>query len=241
MQQLYLDLGQKNFGKQILCDLCGMLYVHGVAEDAKAHAKVCQHYVQGVPFSTSHARHVASVDQDAIIEVCTILNSLNETNSVHVFFSRPSRQVRPNDSLAIRKKVEEVRKIVNQELGFVTSNDKESQYHTFLYIKNKRVVGMLGAERLERAYALLCNNYFERSLVAERATIGIHQIWVHSKFRRNCIASRLVDTAREKMVYGLTVPADEVAFSSPTEAGISFAKHYVSKHSTGRVLVYDCK
>jgi zinc-finger of acetyl-transferase ESCO len=33
-----------------VCNVCGMLFVHGLAEDAQRHAAVCQDYVQGVAF-----------------------------------------------------------------------------------------------------------------------------------------------------------------------------------------------
>jgi len=56
MQQMYLDLGQRDFGKQTICKTCGMLFVHGVLEDSKEHAKICQDIVLGVPFQTRSGR-----------------------------------------------------------------------------------------------------------------------------------------------------------------------------------------
>ena len=49
-EQLYLDLGQRDFAKQTVCAVCNMLYVHGLEEDTKQHAKICNHYKFGVPF-----------------------------------------------------------------------------------------------------------------------------------------------------------------------------------------------
>lgn len=49
-QQLYLDLGQRNFAANTECGVCGMLFVHGLVEDAQRHKAVCQDYVQGVAF-----------------------------------------------------------------------------------------------------------------------------------------------------------------------------------------------
>jgi len=148
-------------------------------------------------------------------------------------------QVRPSDSSAIRKKVQQVRAIVDQELGFAPASDVDSVRSTYLYLVHKRVVAMLSAEVIERGYILQTN--FERSKEPQKAMLGVHQIWVNSKFRKQRIASRLVDTAREKMVFGLVVPADFVAFSSPTEAGIAFAMRYLQRTSiSNQVLVYDC-
>jgi hypothetical protein len=49
-QQLYLDLGQSNFAANTECLVCGMLFVHGLEEDAKRHRAVCQDYLRGVAF-----------------------------------------------------------------------------------------------------------------------------------------------------------------------------------------------
>jgi hypothetical protein len=70
-QQMYLDLGQRNFAKRTLCGVCGMLYdVHGAIEDIEQHNRVCKDYIQGVPFQASQARVVAKDDASSIVEVC---------------------------------------------------------------------------------------------------------------------------------------------------------------------------
>lgn len=48
LEQMYLDLGQRDFGKHMHCHTCGMMYVHGVDEDAAAHAKICNDFQYGV-------------------------------------------------------------------------------------------------------------------------------------------------------------------------------------------------
>mmetsp|Transcript_24915 Transcript_24915/g.34837 ORF Transcript_24915/g.34837 Transcript_24915/m.34837 type:complete len:149 (-) Transcript_24915:456-902(-) len=148
---------------------------------------------------------------------------------------------------------------------------------------------MVTAEIITKAYCLLTNNFdtnktttnptnrssssssgmsatysLERSHTPSKAIAGIHQLWVHSKSRQCGIATKLVDTARSKMVFGCVVPPELVAFSSPTEAGAKFARTYMEKathlrftpnSNTDRqdplrsqnpspyppVLVYDCK
>jgi hypothetical protein len=78
--------------------------------------------------------------------------------------------------------------------------------------------------------------------------LGIHKIWVHSKVRKQSIATRLIDAARTRMVFGTVVPAELVAFSSPTEAGAQFAVKYLlsqwqgcsaTKKEAPVLLVYD--
>jgi len=101
---------------------------------------------------------------------------------------------------------------------------------------------MASAEIIPHAFVL--HNSQERSSVKQKAMAGIHQLWVHAKFRKQGIATRLVDAARGKLVFGLTVPKELLAFSSPTEAGACFARNYVcgsdSAGGTKQILVYDC-
>lgn len=69
LKQLYLDLGQRDFGKQTICNTCGMLCVHGLSEDAKEHRKACRDFLHGVTFSVKNARVVARGKQGVVVEV----------------------------------------------------------------------------------------------------------------------------------------------------------------------------
>jgi zinc-finger of acetyl-transferase ESCO len=64
-KQLYLDFGQRDFAKTTVCPVCGMLYVHGVEDDAKRHAVACKQYTDGVTFhlstSTTNSSSVARI------------------------------------------------------------------------------------------------------------------------------------------------------------------------------------
>lgn len=69
--QMYLDLGQRNFAKQTICKHCGMLFVHGLDEDAKQHTAICIDVKQGVVFSLKNPRvvHSQKHDRTKIVEV----------------------------------------------------------------------------------------------------------------------------------------------------------------------------
>ncbi|CAM9618919.1 unnamed protein product, partial [Hapterophycus canaliculatus] len=69
-----------------------------------------------------------------------------------------------------------------------------------------------------------------------QAVVGILQVWVHEQSRRQGVATRLVDTVREKMVYGLPLRREQVAFSQPTREGQAFAIRYTG--GEGKLLVY---
>jgi hypothetical protein len=81
MQQMYLDLGQRDFARPQQCPTCGMLFVHGLREDAAQHASVCRDYRLGVPFHRDKARVVwSSGAGESIVEVRA--SSINEFSLV---------------------------------------------------------------------------------------------------------------------------------------------------------------
>lgn len=152
-----------------------------------------------------------------------------------------SYKVRHSDNYALRSKVKRVKEIVDRDLGFVPSDAASPEARTtYMYIANKRVVGFASAEIIQHAFVL--QNSLERSSEPQKAMAGVHQLWVHVRFRNQGIATRLVNAIREKFVFGLTVPKRLLAFSSPTEAGARFARNYCGDQSDGNkdILVYDC-
>ena len=135
-------------------------------------------------------------------------------------------------------KLKRVREIVDLDLGFVPSKE-DAPRTAYLYIANKHVVGMATAEVIQHAFVL--HNSLERASKPQKAMVGVHQLWVHSRFRKQGVAKLLVDTLRAKLVFGLTVPKEMLAFSSPTEAGSRFARRYMGgDDSSKEVFVYDC-
>lgn len=78
LEQMYLDLGQRDFGKHMHCHTCGMMYVHGVEEDAVAHAKVCDDFQHGVRLAPSSSMRILtkySADE-CIVEVRYVMQVL---------------------------------------------------------------------------------------------------------------------------------------------------------------------
>jgi hypothetical protein len=69
LRQVYLDLGQRAFGKQTICKTCGMMFVHGVQEDVDQHDKICDEFLHGVHFQLKNPRLVGVFDEGSIVEV----------------------------------------------------------------------------------------------------------------------------------------------------------------------------
>jgi hypothetical protein len=73
-EQMYLDLGQRKQFGTAECQLCGMVYTFGLAEDTDAHAKVCNDYKSGISFP-NRIHRCRSTDivprLSKIVEVCS--------------------------------------------------------------------------------------------------------------------------------------------------------------------------
>lgn len=76
---------------------------------------------------------------------------------------------------------------------------------------------------------------FPGSDVGPSHYLGVRQIWISVSFRRQGIASRLVDCARKRFVLGSVVERHNVLFSQPTGDGLRLAKAYGDKEY---LLVY---
>jgi ESCO1/2 acetyl-transferase len=182
-------------------------------------------------------------------------------------------QVRSTDDKYCLTKVCEVMNIVCDELGYVTAtNDfpnKNTDQKAYLCIYENKVIGMILVERIKFGYHIktsVCQqndisgtNALKSVIIQQQskrkpveAIIGIKLMWVHGKYRNNGIAKYLIDAAREKMVYGIIIPIDKIAFSSPTQAGLIFAVRYCNNDipstsgkdnvldNTSSILIYDC-
>ena len=265
-QQLYLDFGQASFGKRSICSICNTLIVHGLEEDESQHEKVCKEYKYGVSF---HIKLVRIVSDFSKLGLSSSMFREDDKDNGYIV------EIRPSDSLTLRRKVLDVKRIVDQELGFAilgsasTSSSKDDttsnqdifestelgktfdQKTVYLYIVNKRVVGFCSVHVITKAYELLDinsqhqnvdssqstrNKAYTRSNTPTKAIIGVHQLWCHKSHRKKSIASKLVDAARSKLVFGMYVPHNLVAFSSPTMDGAIFAKRYCDPDPP---LVYD--
>ena len=53
-------------------------------------------------------------------------------------------------------------------------------------------------------------------------------MWVHSTFRRQRVATNILDAVRSTFFFGLVLGHDRVAFSHPTRDGLAFCRQYRS-------------
>ncbi|XP_076014154.1 uncharacterized protein LOC143006763 [Genypterus blacodes] len=228
--QTIIDAGQKHFGA-VACNVCGMLYSAANPEDESQHLLFHNQFISAVKYvGWKKERILAEYPDGKMILVL------------------------PDDPKYALKKVEEIREMVDNDLGFQQVETKcPSQTKTFLFISNdKKVAGCLIAEHIQEGYRVIEEAVpegsegeklmFERqrawccSTVPEPAICGISRIWVVSMMRRQGIASRMIECLRNNFIYGSYLSKDEIAFSDPTPDGKLFATQYFG---TSQFLVYN--
>ncbi|NXL57531.1 ESCO1 acetyltransferase, partial [Chordeiles acutipennis] len=230
-KQLIIDAGQKRFGA-ISCNICGMLYTASNPEDETQHLLFHNQFISAVKYvGWKKERILAEYPDGKIIMVL------------------------PDDPKYALKKVEEIREMVDNDLGFQQAPLMcYSRTKTLLFISNdKKVIGCLIAEHIQWGYRVIEEKVpevssenekviFERqkawccSTSPEPAICGISRIWVFSMMRRKKIASRMIECLRSNFIYGSYLSKDEIAFSDPTPDGKLFATQYCG---TGQFLVYN--
>ncbi|KAM3932785.1 N-acetyltransferase ESCO2 [Leptodactylus fuscus] len=217
--QLIIDAGQKRFGP-VSCSTCGMIYSASSLEDEAQHVQYHQRLLESIHYvGWKKERVVAEFWDGKILMIC------------------------PEDPKYALRKAEEVRELVDTELGFQqTSLNSPSRTRTYLYVTNdKKIVGCLIAEPIRQAFRVLAeppspenkstsaldrHRAWRCSSEPQPAICGISRIWVFALMRRKNIASRLVDSVRSSFIYGSRLTTDEIAFSDPTPDGKLFASSY---------------
>ncbi|XP_026863078.2 N-acetyltransferase ESCO1 isoform X2 [Electrophorus electricus] len=229
-EQTSLDRSQNAFGA-VTCNICGMLYSPSTTEDETQHLLFHNQFISAVRYVGWKKERILGEYPDGKIIL-----------------------VLPDDPKYALKKVEEIREMVDNDLGFQQVETKvPSQTKTFLFISNdKKVAGCLIAEHIQEGYRVIEEPLpegsegekvmYERqrawccSIVPEPAVCGISRIWVFSMMRRRGIASRMIECLRNNFIYGSHLSKDEIAFSDPTPDGKLFATHYCG---TSQFLVYN--
>ncbi|XP_006151664.1 N-acetyltransferase ESCO1 isoform X2 [Tupaia chinensis] len=220
-KQLIIDAGQKRFGA-VSCNVCGMLYTASNPEDETQHLLFHNQFISAVKYVGWKKERILAEYPDGRIKM-----------------------VLPEDPKYALKKVDEIREMVDNDLGFQQAPLMcYSRTKTLLFISNdKKVVGCLIAEHIQWGYRVIEEKLpvirseeekvrFERqkawccSTSPEPAICGISRIWVFSMMRRKKIASRMIECLRSNFIYGSYLSKEEIAFSDPTPDGKLFATQY---------------
>nr|XP_021135543.1 N-acetyltransferase ESCO2 [Columba livia] len=207
--QMIIDAGQKHFGA-VVCKSCGMIYTAASPEDEAQHIQHHERFLEGL-------RYVGWKKERVVAE----------------FWDGKIVLILPNDPKYAVKKAEDVREIVDNELGFKqVSLSCPAKTKMYLFVSNeKMIIGCLVAESIKQV-----RGFWRCSSRAEPALCGVSRIWVFGPQRGKGIARRMVDVVRSTFMYGCYLSTDEIAFSDPTPDGKLFATKYCQ---TPNFLVYN--
>ncbi|NXP02476.1 ESCO2 acetyltransferase, partial [Thinocorus orbignyianus] len=227
--QMIIDAGQKHFGA-IVCKSCGMIYTAGSPEDEAQHIQHHERFLEAL-------RYVGWKKERVVAE----------------FWDGKIVLILPDDPKYAVKKAEDVREIVDNELGFKQlALSCPAKTKIYLFVANeKMIVGCLVAESIKQAFRVLAEprpalcpteeplqhqRPWRCSTEPEPAICGISRIWVLGPRRGKGIARRMVDVVRSTFMYGCVLSSQELAFSDPTPDGKCFATKYCQ---TPSFLVYN--
>lgn len=162
------------------------------------------------------------ISRDLGMEESTVLKHLTE-QIVFLYIGRATTQTNSSTVTTIRPVVFNTDSTVSIGTKTITSNGR---------INNNpppsRILGVVTVQLISHAYRM--HTLHDRSLVPERAILGVGLLWTHSSARRCGVATRLVTAARDYAIFGMRVPTHRVAFSSPTQAGYAFTWKYCCSH-----------
>ncbi|KFP74428.1 N-acetyltransferase ESCO2, partial [Acanthisitta chloris] len=186
--QMIIDAGQKHFGA-IMCKSCGMIYSAASPEDEAQHLQHHERFLEGL-------RYVAWKKERVVAE----------------YWDGKIILILPNDPKYAVKKAEDVREIVDNELGFKqVALSCPAQTKIYLFVSSeKMIVGCLVAEPIKQAFRVLSEHgsptcpgqdsqparAWRCSVDPEPAVCGISRIWVFALKRHCGIARRMVDVLR---------------------------------------------
>lgn len=195
-----------------------MLYTVGEIVDEHHHSKYHESFMKSLKFNWQNPRILKIFDDYSMIVA-----------------------VRPGDPKFMLKKVDELFSVADMELGIrvnLEASMKPSSMY-LLYIQavgvkqtskstslDKRIAGFTAAEEITIGSPLVSENPLSVSTSSKEAEIGINRLWVHPNYRKQGIATHLLDVLRANFIKDKIVLRSKMAFSDATATGIEFAKRY---------------
>lgn len=212
--QMLLDAGQKKFGYTI-CNECNIVYHMGDPGDELEH------------LNYHNANHILR---------------FKGWKNEHLVgdFQKNGRIIRvlPHDSKIWLKKVKDLMDFVKRDLGCYEIEYNITGAQVYLYIKNRTIAGCAVATVPREGGHRMLSTISGVAMCSEESypiKCGISHIWVAQNFRKQRIATALLDAVKRNFVYGYILADNDIAFTSPTEAGSAFAEKYFK---TPNYLVY---
>ena len=210
-EQTFLDFGQSSFGS-IICKICGMMYSPGKSEDERLHSAYCEKKSKPIGFRSKRTEFVVFENLNKDVQIWKVQGPLKRARM---------------ECKYIADKYVEVKKIMDAEMGFGQAGSSES-WTAYFYVKKHVIAGCVTVEMIRSAQKLLSKDSasLRVSDVASPARLGIVQLWVDKRYRRQGIARSLIDSARTHTIYGSVIHKSECAMTQPTQDGRAFGGCY---------------
>lgn len=206
-EQYILDFGQKNIDP-IRCPTCGMLYHVGEESDEKQHAKYHSEFNEGVKWTARLEKPRKYFDDGSRIVAIT-------SNEQRPVLDAVNKLLRMSDGEMSTGG--DVMKLINRPNTLF-----------LIYIdQSNHIVGYVCVEKIKEAYNLVDFDSSRLESEPVRADCGILYLWVHPAYRRQKIATYLVDVARGNLKKESLIYRSRVAICDPTETAIPFLSAYL--------------
>ncbi|CAH02222.1 Eco1p [Kluyveromyces lactis] len=242
----------------VKCPKCSITYSTNSPSDLVQHKRYHDLHLNGKRWSQSWGDIINRVEA-LKTEKQLKYSMVSEKDKKVMSFQLPSQTLYEEDEYIVMispKKANEVKaaldlmSIVNEELNaphdenaFWSEVDKsgKSQGKAFIYVKKNRAVGVITIEYIENTnrgkWMVLDTKAIVPNVVPD-VKLGISRIWVCRNQRQHGIATRLLEVARKKSIYGCIVNKWELAWSQPSQSGSILAKSYnAAKHRSGKLLI----
>ena len=233
--QVMLDLGQNPYHK---CNDCNMYYNTTDKGDRAAHDKVHREWKAGKAPKNAPAKVLIweeRRDEEKLFNKSYTFsrNMPTEIHRVHFVERTTATELRIDAEDALAKSHEDMGglKVNRKELWSEITNptdpsdvNKVPRYKIFVYYMNLEAVGVLLAERIAEASPFVKGTVDPAQKF--KVYMSVDRIWVKNDQRHGGIGTKLIDLARDHFVPGFVLSKKNIAFSSPTSAGIKFAQKY---------------
>ncbi|XP_013705392.2 protein CHROMOSOME TRANSMISSION FIDELITY 7-like [Brassica napus] len=256
--QFHLELGQSDFLLRH-CSECGATYAPGDELDEKSHQSFHKDYMYGIPFKGWQNERVfasPSFNKNRIVMVLLETDSPAHRNKVQEVVKM--MEVELGEGWILHKRCKVYLYVSSQRISgcLVAEPIKEAFKIKSPLEDEKRLKKessslpstsiQFGNIVLQRQVSKRCresNGKLDNGAIvceeeAKPAVCGIRAIWVSPSNRRNGLATRLLDTARESFSSECVLEKSQLAFSEPSCLGRAFGSNYFG---TCSLLVYKAQ
>ncbi|GAA5980020.1 hypothetical protein JCM5350_005998 [Sporobolomyces pararoseus] len=255
LSQLYLDPFQTPGRSTLSCSVCSLSYSR-TPEDINFHTKHHKKIVSGIDFTVQEGAKGVTVLKDAVE-----WGKGGEEGKVLMI----DWVVAEN---GLKRKLNEVMETIDTELcstSLTVQQLSESKLFLFVTNKGRKVIACAVVQRIKHAFKVVTPPSSLSSSSEEKeeglikfeddgggdssavfcspeplsTILGVHRIWTSTSFRKNGLASLLLDHVASRFVYGCPIGTErrkeDVAFSQPTGKGKELAKRWTG---TGEFKVF---